>query len=207
MQYYCKIFLGTHKESMNVILDSGSNLVWVPGKNCQNCRTYTNKYDPFLSNTSKISNEKVNITYAKGRVSGGIIEDSISFIKKHKAGSSELTDFRIVLVDKEENLTGTLSDGIVGMGIDMEGKSRNSLIYSLYETGVISTPQFTFYLSDSKKLSRLYLGNIYQNVYLRELKLDEDKEKENNKTTDKETITKSNTNIKYFFIFHIFMLI
>jgi len=69
-------------------------------------------------------------------------------------------------VDKELELDGTISDGLLGLGLYFEHNKNFSLIYGLYQQGIINKPSFTFYLTDSSFSNRLYIGDIKENTRL-----------------------------------------
>ena len=165
IQYYGSIFIGDKYSKFNVIFDTGSNFLWIPSKNCYNCRTYTNKFDKSLSLSTIYTNEVKNITYAEGFINGTIIKDKISL----KPGKMEVNNFEIILVNNETNLNGTIADGVLGLGIYDQNEIKNSLIYSLYLSNAILSPSFSFYLTDSKKDSRLYIGDIFDNEYIKNI--------------------------------------
>ena len=165
IQYYGSIFIGNKYSKFNVIFDTGSNFLWIPSNNCSNCRTYTNKFDKSLSSSTIYTNLVKNITYAEGFINGTIITDKISL----KPGKMEVNNFEIILVNNETNLNGTIADGVLGLGIYDENEKKNSLIYSLYLSNAILSPSFSFYLTDSKKDSRLYIGDIFDNEYIKNI--------------------------------------
>ena len=165
IQYYGSIFIGDKYSKFNVIFDTGSNFLWIPSNNCYNCRTYTNKFDKSLSLSTIYTNEVKNITYAEGFINGTIIKDKISL----KPGKMEVNNFEIILVNNETNLNGTIADGVLGLGIYDENEIKNSLIYSLYLSNAILSPSFSFYLTDSKKDSRVYIGDIFDNEYIKNI--------------------------------------
>lgn len=165
IQYYGYIYLGSNKMRMTVVYDTGSNLLWVPSPLCTSCRVYSTKYDAQLSTTAKYTNEKKNISYALGFVSGDVIEDTISI----NDGEASIDSFRFVLANEERDLNGTIPDGVLGLGISTENNTHNSLVYSLFQNSLISSPSFSFYLTDSKKESRLFIGDISYNSYIQKL--------------------------------------
>ena len=165
IQYYGSIFIGDKYSKFNVIFDTGSNFLWIPSNNCYNCRTYTNKFDKSLSSSTIYTNVVKNITYAEGFINGTIITDKISL----KPGKMEVNNFEIILVNNETNLNGTIADGVLGLGIYDENEMKNSLIYSLYLSNAILSPSFSFYLTDSKKDSRVYIGDIFDNEYIKNI--------------------------------------
>ncbi|KAJ3315908.1 hypothetical protein HDV04_000115 [Boothiomyces sp. JEL0838] len=63
-----QIQVGTPPQSMSVLLDTGSHLLWIQSDNCTNCPG-KNKFNPALSNThTNFHNEPGSIAYADGTV-------------------------------------------------------------------------------------------------------------------------------------------
>ena len=166
IQYYGTIYIGSPiKQKMTVVYDTGSNLLWVPSQACTQCRSYTSKYNSMLSDSARYTNEKKNITYALGFVSGDVIEETVAL----GDGAMSVEGFRLIMVTEEKELNGTIADGVLGLGINMENNVKNSLIYSLYRSNVITKPSFTFYLTETKKDSRLFIGDILENTYIKKV--------------------------------------
>ena len=64
----------------------------------------------------------------------------------------------------------------MGLGIYNEGDPYNSYIETLYNQKQINSPSFSFYLFGVNNISRLYVGDILNNVYI--AKLFKDKKQE-----------------------------
>ena len=170
VQYIGQIYVGTLYKTMSVIFDTGSNVLWLPSINCKTCRHESLKYNPRDSKSSKNLNKEQNISFAIGFVRGYLYEDTVSLnsnknIFKYNKELS-VDSFRILTIIEEANLTGTISDGVMGLGINNEGNSKNSFIQSLYEQNKITSPTFSFYLLSINNISRLYIGDILYNEYI-----------------------------------------
>ena len=174
IQYFGSLYLGENRQKTTVIFDTGSNILWVPSSNCSHCRNYTKKYNPLTSSTSKNLNIQKNITYAIGYVNGYLYQDSVSINSNNSnyhIYNQEMTanDFRFLVVKEEKNLSGTIADGVMGVGINNEGNYQNSFIQTLYKQNKIKSPSFSFFLTHNKQKSRLYIGDILENDYIKDL--------------------------------------
>ena len=171
VQYYGDIYIGIPKKRFTVIFDTGSNILWVPSSQCDTCRMNSIRYNPLTSKTSEKINKIKNISFAVGFVEGDLYSDTVS-LNSHesllKSFNSDLSveKFKFLSVNKELNLTGTISDGVMGLGVYNEGDPYNSFIESLYTQKQINSPSFTFYILGVNNISRLYIGDILNNVYI-----------------------------------------
>ena len=174
VQYYGDIYIGIPKKKMTVIFDTGSNILWVPSNQCTTCRKDSVRYNPIVSKTSEKTNKSNSIAFAVGFVEGEIYSETVSLNSYEsflKSFNNELIaeKYKFLSVNKEMNLTGTISDGVMGLGIYNEGDPYNSFIETLYNQKQINEPSFSFYLFGVKNISRLYIGDILNNVYISKL--------------------------------------
>ena len=166
VQYIGEIYLGSPPTKLSVIFDTGSNILWVPSSDCINCLKKTNRYNPKLSSTSKETNITKSITYAIGFVEGNLCYDTLSLNYDRNIKTKDLL---FLNVKKEENLTGTVGDGVFGLGIFNEDDPHISLIESLYNQKQINEAGFSFYLLGVNNISKLYRGDIFKNEYISNL--------------------------------------
>ncbi len=143
VQYIGDIFIGTPPSQLSVIFDTGSNILWVPSYDCINCLKKTSRYNPNLSSTSRETNMTKSVNYAIGFVEGNLCYDTVSLNRNKNFRVNALL---FLNVNDEQNLTGTVGDGVFGLGIYNEDNPQISFIESLYNQKQINEPAFSFYL-------------------------------------------------------------
>ena len=163
VQYIGDIYIGTPSTQLSVIFDTGSNILWVPSSDCINCIKKANRYNSKLSSTSRETNITKSINYAIGFVEGNLCYDTVS-LNQNK--NFKVNDLLFLNVNDEQNLTGTVGDGVFGLGIYNEDNPHTSFIDSLYNQKQINEPAFSFYLMGVKNISKLYIGDILKNEYI-----------------------------------------
>jgi hypothetical protein len=150
--YVGPVEVGT--QTFQVIYDTGSNLLWVPGSSCtQTCST-KQKFDGEFTD----ENSAFTLTYGSGTVKGDMITAPVSFAE------ANLTSFDLGLAS-EVNFPGYDSsayDGLMGLAWPNlnQDTSIASLVPSLYEAGEISQNLFSIYLSADGTTGELSLGEI-----------------------------------------------
>ena len=51
VQYFGNLFVGSERQKLSIIFDSGSNILWLPSKDCLTCREFSSKFDYMNSNS------------------------------------------------------------------------------------------------------------------------------------------------------------
>ena len=166
VQYIGDIFIGTPSTKLSVIFDTGSNILWVPSYNCENCIKKSNRYNPLLSSTSKETNNSKSIIYAIGFVEGNLCYDTVSL---NSNGNFKVNELLFLNVKNQQNLSGTVGDGVFGLGVYNEDDPHISFIDSLYTQNQINEPAFSFYLMGVNNISKIYIGDIFKNEYIANL--------------------------------------
>ena len=138
VQYYGPIKIGSQRQELSVIYDTGSPWLWIPHPDCKGCPT-NNSFDPSSSTTYKTSKKSKSIQYGRGRVDGIIATDDVAI------GDSSSANINFVHVDKSVDNEGMQSDGIVGLSLASDDEAK-LLVDVLYESGAINKREFLVYI-------------------------------------------------------------
>jgi hypothetical protein len=109
VQYVGTVVIGTPGQELQMIFDTGSSDVWVPGSDCETCGTHRRFY-PTLSTTYTSTGDVFDDEYGSGMVSGVIGQDSVRW------GGFVVENVRFGLVQQEDSMISSFkTDGVVGM--------------------------------------------------------------------------------------------
>jgi hypothetical protein len=99
--------------------------------------------------------------YGQGQAIGELSSDSV------KIGGSVVTDQYLLVVVKDKDFGNLKADGILGMGPGFSVSSYPPLIYSMISQGLIKSPLFSVFLSDtdSSLKSCVLFGEINLSKY------------------------------------------
>lgn len=155
-QYYGPIQIGTPPQTFQVIFDTGSSNLWIPSNDCSSCNH--KKYTHSSSSTYRENNQKFDITYGSGSLSGYLSEDILTF------GGLQVSNQVFAEATELPGITFSLGkfDGILGLAwpsISVDNvvpPIQNMLKQKLLDEGV-----FAFYLpSIDGSIGELILGGI-----------------------------------------------
>uniref|UniRef100_A0A1D1Z659 Aspartic-type endopeptidase ctsD n=1 Tax=Anthurium amnicola TaxID=1678845 RepID=A0A1D1Z659_9ARAE len=134
-------------QTFNVIFDTGSSDLWVPGPKCKDvaCTQHT-VFDPTKSKTFSTDNQPFSIQYGTGSVSGTIATEDVSIaglpIKQQTFG---------LTTTESQEFAGSEFDGILGMALDqLSSQGAVTPFSSLVKQGVVQQPLFGFFLGREK---------------------------------------------------------
>eukprot|EP00301_Raphidiophrys_heterophryoidea_P012996 c20328_g1_i1.p1 GENE.c20328_g1_i1~~c20328_g1_i1.p1 ORF type:complete len:398 (+),score=86.19 c20328_g1_i1:1-1194(+) len=143
-QYYGPIQVGTPGQSFNVIFDTGSSNLWVPGAKCTDCGSHK-KYVSSQSSTYVANGTVFNIEYGSGPVSGFISQDSVTIgdITVQNQQFAEITDVKGLGI----GYTMGKFDGILGLAFpSISVDDILPPLENMYQQGLIGDNIFSFAL-------------------------------------------------------------
>lgn len=147
------ISIGSNKQPFRVLLDTGSEILWVPGQEVSTSK----KYIPSSSSTSQRTSETLNYEYASGKITGHYYTDQINFLLSNS--------FYVYFgVANKNNLLDYYFDGIMGFGRKYQN-TKYSIIHTIKNNGGIANTKFSFkYDYDTDDLY-FYLGEEHSDFH------------------------------------------
>ena len=134
--FLANVKIGSNEQSFNLVLDTGSYILWVPIKGSDDKHRISHHYNPDKSTTSIELDESFEEEYGTGYCSGNYYSDIFKYINKTdfliKFGAAEETDFNV-----ED------SDGIIGLAHYYEDESL-SFIHMLKKYKITDSLSFSF---------------------------------------------------------------
>jgi len=144
-QYYGAISVGTPPQKFQVIFDTGSSNLWVPGADCKNCGILHKLYHSASSSTYVKNGTTFKIEYGSGPVSGFLSQDTITLgdVKDQKQLFAEITDVSGLGAAYK---LGKF-DGILGMGFSSISVYNITTVFeNLVKQKAVEQNVFAFYL-------------------------------------------------------------
>ena len=154
-----EIKIGSDEQTFNVILDTGSSILWVAGIGSENYETQiSHQYNPKTSFTSKKLNCSYKIRYGSGYSLGNYYIDQIKLFNSTDKNTSFYMHFGVA--DKTKfNVPG--ADGVMGLG--RESASMNySPLHFLKENNFIEHEGFSIKYNYSLKSAILFFDDEHE---------------------------------------------
>eukprot|EP00122_Pirum_gemmata_P016259 Pgem_evm1s15195 len=146
-QYMGSIYLGSEKQGpFNVVFDTGSANLWVPGTSCSTSGCQGKKQ--FTCDGSCTNNgQQLTIQYGTGSMKGTLVEDSVTVgditVNKQVFGTAySMASF----------FSGTTMDGILGLAFQSLASDNVAPVHvNMLNEGILTEDNalFSFYLSDT----------------------------------------------------------
>ena len=152
LQYFGTLYLGSARQELNLVYDTGSSWLWVPTKLCKGCPT-ENRYDTESSEFYNETDTIIELFYGRGHVIGNLAYDLVSLLSV----KVKPVLLRMLLINEAEDFQGTQADGILGLSPEPKSGSE-SLVIKMAEENVIDSAQFTVYIGSSEETSYVEFG-------------------------------------------------
>ena len=142
-----EIEIGSNNQKFNVVLDTGSQILWVPEVNSNNTNTeIKNYYEPKKSKTSKDIGKSFEIFYGTGYCKGNYYQDMINFLSNEK--------YNIIFGSANKSMFDVEgADGIMGLAKSYSYYLLSPLL-TLKKNGLIKSTSFSF--KYESKLQQLF---------------------------------------------------
>jgi hypothetical protein len=169
-QFYGPIQVGG--QAFNVVFDTGSSNLWVPGKNCSFTTCWLHhRYKETDSKDYQPDGRAYHVMYGSGPVEGTFSKDTVT------VGSLEVKNQLFAEVSKVSfgplNIAFALGkfDGLLGLGFKSISQYQIPTPFeNMIEQKLIDEPVFAFYLqSDASAKGELVFGGIDKSHYIGEL--------------------------------------
>ena len=150
--FLAPITIGSNSQSFNLILDTGSDVLWVAQTNSKDAGIIKRHYNSSSSSTSTKTEESFYMIYGTFSCSGYYYKDIVSYINNSpfemKFGVASYTNFN-----------SDDADGILGLSKYYE-ENEKSLIMSLYKNNITNSKKFSFkfYKEDKNEKGTFYIG-------------------------------------------------
>ncbi|EZF31546.1 hypothetical protein H101_04848 [Trichophyton interdigitale H6] len=183
--YFSEIKVGSEGQKMWMLIDTGASGTWVFGSDCTSkaCGRH-NTFGKEDSKTIKVTDEKWGVTYGTGKVSGVIVNDTMSF-----AGFELVTPFGSASTASDDFLNYPM-DGILGIGPQDPNAKIPTVVQLLMQQKLLKSNviginlqrasegatdgQITFGDIDKSKFSgELIYSNVVPNGYQWEIAMDD----------------------------------
>ena len=151
--FLANVRIGSNKQQFNLILDTGSYIIWVAQKGSIDTVHINNHFDPSASNTCRNTNIPFEQAYVTGKCSGTYYIDNFNYINDR--------DFQIsfgVATRTEFPISG--GDGIIGLAHNYFDENL-SFIKQLNQAGITSSISFSFKFGNDINIGtngKLYIG-------------------------------------------------
>lgn len=169
-QYFGPIQIGG--QSFNVIFDTGSSNVWVPGKNCSwHTCWFHSRYDATKSQTYKPDGRTYSVQYGSGPVEGVFASDTV------KVGDIEVAGQLFAEVSQVSfgplNIAFAVGkfDGLLGLGFRSISQYEIPTPFeAMVSQKLVDEPVFAFYLqTDASAQGELVFGGVDQSHFTGDL--------------------------------------
>jgi len=140
--YAASLSIGTPPQTFNVVLDTGSSDLWVADTGCTSCSGIT-LFDHTKSTSFNASNVATTIPYGQGRVSGQIVQDTVTM-----AGFTVPSQTFLAATVLAQDVISAPASGLMGLAFSALTATKSTPFWqSLTSSSLLSSPEFAFQLT------------------------------------------------------------
>ena len=157
-----EIKIGSDDQLFNVVFDTGSSLLWIPGIESEDKAGYiSNHYNPNTSLTSKQLNNSYKVKYNSGFSLGNYYYDQIKIFNDTYNNNNSFTFFMYFGVANKTYFNVPGADGVFGLGRDSSILNCSAL-YCLKKYGFIEKEGFSIKYNSDLKNAFLFFGSEHE---------------------------------------------
>ncbi|KAI6231923.1 hypothetical protein M3Y95_00432700 [Aphelenchoides besseyi] len=145
VQYRGEVSLGSPPQSFKITFDTGSNILWIPKKDCKStgplAKNCPSGYDPRRSRTSEYTGRPFTVAYGTGSASGDLYKDVFAFGSPN--GLQLKLDIPITFGAASQAYF--TDEGILGLG-SIPSEDGTSVIHEAWRQKVLDEPVFSTFM-------------------------------------------------------------
>ncbi|KAI9321760.1 aspartic peptidase domain-containing protein [Dichotomocladium elegans] len=152
--YTVEVYIGTPPKAFDMIIDTGSPTVWLPGKDCPDAVCPGARFDPSNSSSYKAANTSFSIHYSAGGANGTYGSDTMAI------ANLSVTDQVFGLANSSYGTTITYNGtartqhGVLGLSYPHTGApdayaADINFVFNLANRSIISNPIFSIFLDST----------------------------------------------------------
>ncbi|KAK6909283.1 hypothetical protein I204_01425 [Kwoniella mangroviensis CBS 8886] len=151
--YTIDVLIGENKNSVPVLVDTGSADLWVSANPCGNC-TKANMVDTKVQTSDGCTLESKK--YGSGAVHGCLVKTDVAI------GQYSLSDYPLLAARDVEGFDGSYMSGILGLAMRQNSIDNQATpIDLMLSAGMITSPEIGFYLTREGDGSEVVFGNAH----------------------------------------------
>ena len=112
-EFITSLYVGTHLQEMTFIIDTGSDLTWLPTEDCPKHECPRDNYHYHKSSAFKKTSFMSSIKYVIGEAKGILMSDHFSL---KRSNQNTIRNLEFLGVYETKNLESFRSDGLLGLG-------------------------------------------------------------------------------------------
>uniref|UniRef100_A0A0K0D5E1 Peptidase A1 domain-containing protein n=1 Tax=Angiostrongylus cantonensis TaxID=6313 RepID=A0A0K0D5E1_ANGCA len=141
--YSANITIGTPAQQFAVVVDTGSALLWIPGKDCNASCGAGHKFKPESSSTFAGSGEKWAMEYGTGKSKGLLGTDILGGWADEQL---PIPNSSFGLAEEMSGFNYKFSDGILGLGLALPTLKVAPVLINAINQKMLDRPLFTVWL-------------------------------------------------------------